>query len=105
MEAELVGHGARRDEEGGFFAQHVGHRLLKQVDGGILAIHIVAYGCCSHSLAHRLTGHSHSVATQVDRPVWIRHHSSLTPFTGTLMRFIGVSRPVVPRLPGWWPPW
>ena len=43
LDADLVGHGARRHEQGRFLAEQVGDAFFQLVDGGILAEDVVAH--------------------------------------------------------------
>ena len=99
-QAELVAHGARGHEEGGFLAQHVGHHLLEPVDGGILAVDVVPHRRLGHGAAHGVARPGDGVAAQVDRALGYDMASSL-PRRGIGQASVdGDGRPGGGRLPG-----
>jgi hypothetical protein len=87
--AELVAHGARGNEEGGFFAEHAGDSLFEAADGGVFAENIVAHFGGGHGGAHGSGRASYSVAAEVDRRL---HHGFS--FRGFLAR-MGNGRSII----------
>ncbi len=66
-EGELIGHGARGGEEGGFLAEKFGDAGFEEFDGGVVAEDIVADGGGGHDGAHGLGGLRDGVATEINR--------------------------------------
>jgi hypothetical protein len=65
-DGHLVAHGAGRQEERGFAPESFGSATLEQVDGGVLAIDIVANFSGGHGGTHFRCGTGHSVGTQIN---------------------------------------
>jgi hypothetical protein len=51
-DGQLIGHGARRDEERGLLSEKRGHLFLEGVHGGILIKYIVSHLRIHHGLSH-----------------------------------------------------
>jgi hypothetical protein len=62
----LVGHGAGRDEAGGFFAHEFGDAVLEADDGGVITQDIIPDLGIGHGLAHGGGGAGDGVAAEVD---------------------------------------
>ena len=65
-QGDLVGHGPRRDEDGGRLAHPLGVGLLEGVDGGVVAVAVVAHLGLGHGPAHLGRGAGDGVAAEVD---------------------------------------
>src|SRR5262245_32447801 len=65
-ERDLVAHGARGHEHGGFLAQEIGHHLAKLVDRRILELLLVAHLGLAHEPAHVGRGLADGVAVEID---------------------------------------
>src|SRR4029453_2270531 len=65
-ERDLVAHGARGHEHGGFLAQEIGHHLAKLVDRWILELLLVAHLGLAHEPAHVGRGLADGVAVEID---------------------------------------
>ena len=63
---DLVAHRPRRQEDGRFFAQQLGHHLAEQVDGGILHLLLVAHLRLAHEAPHVGGRPRDGVAVEVD---------------------------------------
>ena len=66
-EGELIGHGARGSEEGGFLAEQFGDTSFEEFDGGVVAEDIVADGGGGHDGPHGLGGLRDGVAAEINR--------------------------------------
>jgi hypothetical protein len=60
-------------EHAGLEAEQVGREILQAVDGGVVAIHVVADGRGGHGGAHRFGRFGDGIAAQVD-PVVVSAH-------------------------------
>lgn len=65
-EGELIGHGARGGEEGGFLAEQIGDAGFEEMDGGVVAEDIVSDGGGGHDVAHGLGGLGDGVAAEIN---------------------------------------
>ena len=65
-DGNLVGHGARGDEQRRLFAQGFGQHFLKLVGGRVFVEHVVAHGRLGDGRSHGRGGASDSVAAQID---------------------------------------
>ena len=70
---DLIGHRSRRQPERGFLSEQGRDLFLQQVDGGILAVLIVADRRGGDGGAHLLRGTGDGVRTQVDRRARMLH--------------------------------
>ncbi len=66
LDADEVAHGARGHEQRRLLAEQRGHRLLQPVDGGVLAVDVVADRRGHHGGEHGRGGHGDGVGTEVD---------------------------------------
>ena len=66
-QGDLIGLGARGDEESVFFAQELGHPLFEGADRGVLTEDVVADLRGGHRLAHRRGGLGDGVGAEIDR--------------------------------------
>ncbi len=73
LDAELVGHGAGRDEESCFKAQQIGGHLLQVIDRRVFAKNVVAHFRIGHGQAHGLGRLCNGITTQID-------HGDYTPW-------------------------
>ena len=63
---QLIGHGSRGCEEGRFLAEDPRNLPFKGDDRGLVAENVVAKGCGTHRVPHRLGGLGDGVAPQID---------------------------------------
>ena len=66
LDAQLVPHGAARDEERILLPQQPGDTPLQQVHGGIFPVHVVTYFRFRHDPAHPRRRTRNGVAAQID---------------------------------------
>ena len=66
---QLVPHRARGHEQGGLLADPCRERLLQRVDGGILAVHVVADIGLGHGAPHLGRRPGDGIGAEVDEPV------------------------------------
>ena len=78
-QGDLVGHHPRRDEQGRGLAHPLGVGLLEGVDGGVLAVDVVADDGVGHGPAHLGRGPGDGVRTEVDCEIdWRRRTHART---------------------------
>jgi hypothetical protein len=70
---------ARGEEDRGLLAEEVGGHRLEQVDGGVLAQHVVAHRRLGHEAPHLGRRPGRGVAAEVDQAGGLAHRVSLPP--------------------------
>jgi hypothetical protein len=66
LHRDLVAHGAGRQVDRGLLAEQLGHHLLQQGHGGVLALLLVADLGLAHEAAHLGGGLGQGVAEEID---------------------------------------
>src|SRR6516162_11888622 len=92
-DADLIRHGPGRDEERRFLTQQVSQAFLKQIDGRIFAINIVADRCREHGVSHSRRGPSDRIASQIDQT--LRHVSKLSAYSAFCLFSMNQRSPIL----------
>jgi hypothetical protein len=66
LDRDLVAHGAGGQVQRGLLAEEVGHHLLEEGHGRVLALLLVAHLGLAHEAAHVGRGPGHGVAVEID---------------------------------------